>query len=146
MMWKPSACSKLSTRGLPNWDGPMAATFGSITVGQAVTSARSELLQRSWSSYRPTSWSAMQLPRWRHCNRRPAPSPSCSYRLPTRLAKALSRAGTSGRQYNGLRRIRGLAGHQVDGRAQTDSARPQEGYHHLQPKDGAVLLTVLGRD
>jgi putative tryptophan/tyrosine transport system substrate-binding protein len=31
-------------------------------------------------------------PRWRHCNRRPAPSPSCSYRSPTRLAKALSRA------------------------------------------------------
>jgi len=32
------------------------------------------------------------------------------------------------------------------GTKQTDSARPQEGYHHLQPKDGAVLLTVLGRD
>jgi ABC transporter substrate binding protein len=52
---------------------------------------------------------------------------------------------TSGRQYNGLRRIRALVGHQVDGRSQTDSARSQEGHHNLQSKDGAVLRAVLGR-
>jgi hypothetical protein len=37
-MWKPSAWSKLSARRLRNWER-MAATFGSITAGQAVTSA-----------------------------------------------------------------------------------------------------------
>src|SRR6516225_5216100 len=38
-MWNPSASSRLSARGLRNRDGPMAATFGLITAGQAVPSA-----------------------------------------------------------------------------------------------------------
>src|SRR5262245_53072450 len=78
--------------GLRNRDGPTAATFGLTTAGQAVTLAKSEPLQRSWLSCRPTSWSAMQLLRSSHYNRKPALSPSCSYRSPTRLARASSRA------------------------------------------------------
>ena len=54
--------------------------------------------------------------------------------------------GTSGREYNGLCRIRVIVGYQVDGRSQTDSAQSQEGHHDLQSKNGAVLLTVLGCD
>ena len=50
-----------------------------------------------------------------------------------------------GGNITGLCRIRVLVGHQVDGRSQTDSAQPQESHHDLQSKDGAVLLTVLGR-
>src|SRR5262249_43166773 len=85
-MWKPSAWSKLSAKGLRNWDGPRAATFGSITAGQAAMSAESELLQGIWSSCRPTSWSAMPLLPWQHYNRRHAPSQLCSYRSITGFA------------------------------------------------------------